>query len=269
MSVNESVVSPHENNSRSALHLEVERPISSIETPVNVGGTTQDMNAGLVTPFAGLVTPFILVLLGDNPIQNSCGFHQCRNCRFAVEQYPDIPCIAGADPNSSDSENMRKSLAGNEEQSTKQYGDRHEIWDRNLATPIKIQGFLVSGIETRSTKKPQRMIRKTRNMYVLAMTNPDANNLMVAESSRSGSKGKQLEEVHPKKRPSSTNDSNVLSMALSSGPRRAVSRIFSNIYARQFFSISPLVPSGSSSHSDTILQDTQLASRYFNALAGS
>ncbi|KAG2103704.1 uncharacterized protein F5147DRAFT_654619 [Suillus discolor] len=126
MSVNESVVSPHENDSRSALHLEVERPISSIETPVNVGGTTQDMNAGLVTPF-------ILVLLGDNPIQSSCGFHQCRNCRFAIEQYPDIPCIAGADPNSSDSENMRKSLAGNEEQLTKQYGDRHEIWDRNLA----------------------------------------------------------------------------------------------------------------------------------------
>ncbi|KAG2086022.1 uncharacterized protein F5147DRAFT_659338 [Suillus discolor] len=94
MSVNESVVSPHENDSRSALHLEVERPISSIEMPVNVGGTTQDMNA---------------------------------------EQYPDIPCIARADPNSSDSENMRKSLAGNEEQSTKKYGDRHEIWDRNLA----------------------------------------------------------------------------------------------------------------------------------------
>ncbi|KAG1850762.1 hypothetical protein C8R48DRAFT_676672 [Suillus tomentosus] len=126
MSVNESVVSPHENDSRSALHLEVERPISSIETPVNVGGTTQDMNAGLVTPF-------ILVFFGDNPIQSSCGFHQRRNCRFAVEQYPDIPCIAGADPNSSDSENMRKSLAGNEEQSTKQYGDRHEIWDRNLS----------------------------------------------------------------------------------------------------------------------------------------
>jgi hypothetical protein len=77
MSIN-SVPSPHQNDTRSAFHFEVKRLISSvsmqsyepydpsdvqalqIETPVNVGGTTHDMDAGLVTPF-------ILALLGDHP----------------------------------------------------------------------------------------------------------------------------------------------------------------------------------------------------------